>query len=90
MRQFNGHTQVNAADLRKLRYPSEAKLRALGTAVDANSLTQEDIDGLVALEVGMGGTGGIDPIKVRKRIDEALEVLKALQFPRRRSMNVPR
>ncbi len=28
-RQFNGHTQVNATDLRNLRYPSEAALRKI-------------------------------------------------------------
>lgn len=29
-RQFNGHTQVNATDLRSLRYPSQLELGALG------------------------------------------------------------
>jgi len=32
-RRFNGHTQVNATDLRSLRYPTEAQLKALGRAV---------------------------------------------------------
>ena len=31
-RQFNGHTQVNATDLRSLRYPDSAELIALGEA----------------------------------------------------------
>src|SRR5205823_6358098 len=30
-RQFNGHTQVNASDLRSLRYPSKSILRELGS-----------------------------------------------------------
>ncbi len=30
VRQFNGHTQINATDLRKLRYPSTTQLRELG------------------------------------------------------------
>jgi adenine-specific DNA-methyltransferase len=30
VRQFNGHTQINATDLREIRYPSAATLRALG------------------------------------------------------------
>lgn len=30
VRQFNGHTQINATDLRKLRYPSPDQLRELG------------------------------------------------------------
>jgi adenine-specific DNA-methyltransferase len=29
-RQFNGHTQVNATDLRMLQYPNQEMLRALG------------------------------------------------------------
>ena len=33
-RQFNGNTQVNATDLRYLRYPSEERLRHLGLTVD--------------------------------------------------------
>lgn len=32
-RQFNGHTQVNAADLRMLRYPSKEQLVAMGKQV---------------------------------------------------------
>ena len=38
-RQFNGHTQVNATDLRSLRYPSEAQLRRMGSE-------QNDAEGL--------------------------------------------
>jgi adenine-specific DNA-methyltransferase len=30
VRQFNGHTQINATDLRKLKYPSASQLRELG------------------------------------------------------------
>ena len=32
-RRFNGHTQVNATDLRSLRYPSKAQLNQLGKLV---------------------------------------------------------
>jgi adenine-specific DNA-methyltransferase len=32
-RQFNGHTQVNATDLRKLRYPANDVLRSIGRRV---------------------------------------------------------
>lgn len=34
IRQFNGHTQINATDLRELRYPTIAQLCTLGLAVD--------------------------------------------------------
>lgn len=35
-RQFNGHTQVNATDLRSLRYPSHEQLVAMGSSGGAN------------------------------------------------------
>lgn len=46
-RQFNGHTQVNATDLRSLRYPSEAELLALGDAVTPN-MDQGEFDVLAS------------------------------------------
>ena len=47
-RQFNGHTQVNASDLRNLRYPSLDILHSLGSAWREGPLpSQETIDALV-------------------------------------------
>jgi len=44
-RQFSGHTQVNASDLRMLPYPSEQMLVELGTFMDASGhCLQEQID----------------------------------------------
>jgi adenine-specific DNA-methyltransferase len=44
-RRFNGHTQVNAADLRQLKYPSREALTALGLwASQQKELTQTVID----------------------------------------------
>jgi hypothetical protein len=43
-RRFNGHTQVNATDLRAMRYPSRAQLEALGRGGAQPSLSQQDID----------------------------------------------
>lgn len=44
-RRFNGHTQVNATDLRSLKYPSLSALRSLGDwAIKVTSLVQDDID----------------------------------------------
>ena len=48
-RSFNGHTQVNATDLKRLRYPSRIALGALG--VEARSLkgfSPEEVDVLVS------------------------------------------
>jgi adenine-specific DNA-methyltransferase len=46
-RQFNGHTQVNASDLRSFRYPSLIQLGAMGRRVGATFPDQEGVDGIV-------------------------------------------
>ncbi len=47
-RTFSGHTQVNATDLRSLRYPSLSLLLRLGSEVEsARVVDQDDIDDLV-------------------------------------------
>jgi len=44
-RRFNGHTQVNATDLRLMKYPNRNTLIALGAwAMQQGTLTQEQID----------------------------------------------
>lgn len=47
-RQFNGHTQVNATDLRSLRYPKRDTLIALGHRVQGTLPIQDDLDAIVA------------------------------------------
>lgn len=51
-RTFSGHTQVNATDLRVLRYPSVAALRRLGSRPAEHLPDQVDIDATVLAEVG--------------------------------------
>lgn len=47
-RVFSGHTQVNATDLRSMRYPPAVTLRALGDwARGRNALSQGEIDGCI-------------------------------------------
>jgi adenine-specific DNA-methyltransferase len=44
-RRFSGHTQVNATDLRRMRYPSRQTLTALGRwAIAQGSISQEALD----------------------------------------------
>jgi adenine-specific DNA-methyltransferase len=43
-RQFSGHTQVNATDLRSLRYPDRKALERLGKRVKGPSMNQEQLD----------------------------------------------
>ena len=47
-RQFSGHTQVNATDLRNMKYPSASLLHDLGRRVRRKHVSQEKIDRLVA------------------------------------------
>lgn len=49
-RQFNGHTQVNATDLRSFNYPSRAKLERLGESINDLEMPQEQLDGIVERE----------------------------------------
>ncbi|MEZ7207148.1 Eco57I restriction-modification methylase domain-containing protein [Pseudoalteromonas sp. DY56-GL79] len=46
-RQMNGHTQVNATDLRTLRYPTKEQLIAMGNMIDFDEFNQERIDQIV-------------------------------------------
>jgi adenine-specific DNA-methyltransferase len=46
-RQFSGHTQVNATDLRSLRYPKRENLIALGRRIGESFPEQEELDRLV-------------------------------------------
>lgn len=46
-RQFNGHTQVNATDLRSLRYPSKRQLEHIGSQLQRLDLSQNEVDCVV-------------------------------------------
>jgi adenine-specific DNA-methyltransferase len=50
-RLFNGHTQVNASDLRALRYPALSELRALGKKLNGSQPSQVMLDKWVAAVV---------------------------------------
>ena len=80
-RQFSGHTQVNAGDLRSLRFPSAGVLDRLGRRVDGILPAQEEINRLVRQEVFEMNEGD-DPIVVKERVDAARAVLKALKAPK--------
>jgi len=50
-RQFNGHTQVNASDLKRLRFPSRAALARLGLVLKGQMPEQETLDHIVRKEL---------------------------------------
>ena len=91
-RQFNGHTQVNATDLRKLHYPSHQQLEALGVYVNGTMPTQEAIDALISQHLQIqpqnmpkitssSSAASANP-RIAKRLREALDVLKQFNLPR--------
>lgn len=83
-RQFNGHTQVNATDLRTLHYPNLEDLIALGYAIEGNRFPdQQVIDRLLEKTIqNMADIPSTDPVEAQRKLEEALEILKALGFPR--------
>ena len=80
-RQFNGHTQVNATDLRRLRYPDRATLERLGGQHDALTLSQQTIDTIIEGEIAHMAQDE-NPLTARRKIDEAITILKGLGMPR--------
>ncbi|MDX2085761.1 MAG: BsuBI/PstI family type II restriction endonuclease [Candidatus Melainabacteria bacterium] len=83
-RQFNGHTQVNATDLRSFRYPDKSALERMGQQVSGQVLPEQAvIDTIVNKEIERMDTEGTrDPVTVQQKIDEALAVVKALGMPK--------
>ena len=84
-RQFSGHTQVNATDLRTLPYPDRSDLERLGERVGEQQLAQQALDEVVVEELmtnGGDGIGGGNPVRAQQKIDQALAILKAVGLPR--------
>lgn len=82
-RNFNGHTQVNASDLKLLRYPSRDALERMGKQFDRIHLDQDAIDTLVEREVTrMAKIGSPDPVKAKKKLDQAILIITDLGLPR--------
>lgn len=78
-RRFNGHTQVNATDLRNIPYPSREDLIELGQWAQAMPELDERMLNAKMDELLEGST---HPMTATQRIEEALSVLKVLDFPR--------
>ncbi len=76
-RLFSGHTQVNAADLRRLPYPSVEQLDKLGRLADGG-----EVDGQLSEELRHMVGGTVNQEAAEARIKQALEVLKVLGLPR--------
>lgn len=80
-RQFSGHTQVNAGDVRGLRFPSHEVLERLGEFVNGRMPPEEEINKLIREEI-FDMNEGTDPIAAKKRVADSLEILKAVKAPK--------
>jgi adenine-specific DNA-methyltransferase len=83
-RQFNGHTQVNATDLRSLPYPTLEQLQSLGGRLCDKLPEQGETDRIIDEELFpmTENSGSPNPVRAKNRIDEALKVLRELGMPR--------
>ncbi|MEH2290322.1 BsuBI/PstI family type II restriction endonuclease [Nostoc sp.] len=82
-RLFNGHTQVNATDLRNLKYPTIAQLMTVGLYITEHFPSQKEIDELVQKELlSMSNQSENNPLIIKTRIDEASQILIELGLPR--------
>jgi len=82
-RQFSGHTQVNATDLRTLTYPSRQVLERIGNRIGEVFPNQNEVDRLMEEEIQkMAKIKTPDPVSAKRKINEALSILKLLGFPR--------
>ena len=80
-RQFNGHTQVNATDLRALHYPAREVLERLGAKTSKTALSRQEIDDLIEGELALM-TDEENPLLAQQKIEEALQIVRALGMPR--------
>ena len=85
-RQWSGHTQVNATDMRRFRYPTRDELCSLGEAVGDATLDQKSLDRLVEEHIpvlaGLGERENFDPLMAHQRVLDAQDVLRQLDLPK--------
>jgi adenine-specific DNA-methyltransferase len=82
-RQFSGHTQVNATDLRKVKFPAAEKLTKLGERIGNSFPDQANLDNLCREVIfTMAQSQSHDAVRAGKKIREALQILRQLDMPR--------
>ena len=81
-RDWSGHTQVNASDLRRFRFPSKVQLETLGGSLPDSPLDQHDLDRRLEEDILRMPSKSLNPVRAKRRIEEALAVLKDLGLPR--------
>lgn len=96
-RLFGGHTQVNATDLRAIRYPDLELLKLMGNKArsaertshdgecdspSVSSLSQKQIDEILEEQLSKMVGNNDNPLTVQEKIDQALEILALLGMPK--------
>ena len=81
-RLFGGHTQVNATDLRAIRYPDLELLKLMGNKARSTKLSQKQIDEILEEQLAKMVGNNDNPLAVQEKIDQALEILALLGMPR--------
>jgi adenine-specific DNA-methyltransferase len=81
-RQFSGHTQVNATDLRNLKYPRRSQLEQLGSLIGDEFPSQDEIDCAFEEVLDVAENAPVkNPVQAKKKMGEALQILKAVGLP---------
>jgi adenine-specific DNA-methyltransferase len=80
-RQFSGHTQVNATDLRRIRYPAKSDLISLGQAIGDKLFDQAELDELIHIKLSIMPEA-INAIQASQKIEAALAILKSIAAPK--------
>lgn len=81
-RQFSGHTQVNATDLRNFSYPTRHQLEQLAAQIGAEFPSQTTLDAMVEGVLNVPNKGSVNSVAAKKKIDDALQILSALSVHR--------
>jgi adenine-specific DNA-methyltransferase len=80
-RLFSGNTQVNATDLRKIKYPCTDDLIQLGKEINEFGFDQYQLDHIVHKNLSIM-TETINAIEASNRIQEAITILKEIATPK--------
>lgn len=80
-RQFSGHTQVNAGDLRAIRFPAREQLLRIGARCSGSMPSETEINEILRQEIDEMGKDN-DPIASKQNVSDAIEILKAIDAPR--------
>lgn len=80
-RQFSGHTQINATDLRIIKYTYKDDLIRLGSQIGDSQFDQEQLDRVVHKTLSIMSEV-TNAVRAAKRIEEALAILKDISAPR--------